>query len=727
MRTLTSALAAIAFAAGCHSMKLDHTTGGTLGRVVVYRNGVAYYERTAQVTDGTLAVHVPRERVDDFLKSLKVRDERTGKPIAVTIPRKQEGSGGYLTMTLETQRKAGNVVITYVTEAPAWKPSYRIDVHADHTVSLEGWAIVDNTTSEDWKGVLVGVGASSALAFRYDLWSVRTVDRDLLGGDEKFAVAPPAGVSPYAGGSNEVLATYGNPDATGVSFSGSSSLENQYVVDGVNTTSTAAGGETIMIRGSAPVIDQGSTKSGTTFSADYTRNIPVGRTFGAVLGSSSAAQSPPPPPTVPTDAQLKAWATRLRESHKQLVIRVVGNAADQQRAETVRTRAIDAGIPSSRVKVDATPATDSTSQLELLAVAAAAPTAPTAPPGAISHGNASDAPVGESNFTTDHPITVKAGSSAMVEMITGKTNGGIVYLYDPISDRGDERFAFKAVRADNPTDGTLEAGPVTVYGDDEKVGRFIGEGITEAVPPHAAVIVPFALDKEVVVTREGSNDDVLDKLITVERGKLTVQLQNQRTTAFTVTNRGAVAATVYLRHKLEPNWTLVKAPHDQMSIGDSKLFAVHLDAGETQIVKVVEATPVQRTLDLSTFQALGYVKLYVEGPDVNAALKPKLEEVLFAHRTVADLMAQIDTNRDQLRELDARATELRDQVVALQKVKAGGTLADALRARLGELADRQQKATLAVVDAQQALMLARIKFQNLLADLSLPDVRVSQK
>ena len=45
-----------------------------LGRVVIYRNGVAYYERRATVSDGELTVRVPRERVDDFLKSLTVVD-----------------------------------------------------------------------------------------------------------------------------------------------------------------------------------------------------------------------------------------------------------------------------------------------------------------------------------------------------------------------------------------------------------------------------------------------------------------------------------------------------------------------------------------------------------------------------------------------------------------------------------------------------------------------------
>jgi hypothetical protein len=65
----------------------------------------------------------------------------------------------------------------------------------------------------------------------------------------------------------------------------------------VTVDSAAAGpegkpkGEVIEISGSAPIIDQGSTKTGVTLTDDYTRNIPTGRTFGAVLGSAAGSQN----------------------------------------------------------------------------------------------------------------------------------------------------------------------------------------------------------------------------------------------------------------------------------------------------------------------------------------------------------------------------------------------------------------------------------------------------
>ncbi|MGN6107534.1 MAG: carboxypeptidase regulatory-like domain-containing protein [Kofleriaceae bacterium] len=59
------------------------------------------------------------------------------------------------------------------------------------------------------------------------------------------------------------------------------------------TVDSAAGGggkgETIVIQGNAPIIDQGSTKTGVTITDDYTRNIPVGRTFGGMLGAAAGS------------------------------------------------------------------------------------------------------------------------------------------------------------------------------------------------------------------------------------------------------------------------------------------------------------------------------------------------------------------------------------------------------------------------------------------------------
>ncbi len=802
-------------AAGCTHQVRSITTDAVLGRVVIYRNGVAFYERTARVVDGRVTILVPRERVDDFLKSLTVVDPTTRKPLAVSIPRQEVESGSYLTMSLETQDKSrGEVLLTYVTESPAWKPSYRVVIGENHKVMLEGWAIVDNVSSEDWKGVLVGVGASSALSFRYDLWSVRHVDRDLLQGDAAFAVAPPTGMSPYAQGEGEEVARLEGDE---IRAGGATSAENRYVVDGVHTTGLVAGGgitgfvstpsteplvgvtviasspklkqaqtaitddkgyyaignlpaghymlsfyygdatvernvtvvkdkatavtqklnidslggEAIRIAGTSPTIDPASTTTGITIDKSSVQNIPVpGRTFDSVLGSAAGSsvdsdgvherRPSAPPPVRVGDGKLKQAADTIIKSRRDVVVEAGGltEQAARQRGEAVKNKLVDDGIPAARIHVR--PQVGGDNRVRVLAIAPTGPQSGSgAPPSAGSaRGDMPDTPVGESHFMAERPMNVRAGSSAMVSMVQGETSGGIVYLYDPISDRGDERFAFKAVRLDNPTNDTLEPGPVTVYG----AGRFIGEGITEPVPPRAAVVVPFALDRQIMISKSESESDRVAKIVTVQRGIITAEVQHRRVQKFTVTSRLRTPTKVYLRHRLQSAWTLVDSPPKHMTVGDSKLFEVDLGPNETKYVTISEATPVEQKLDLSLEHPLEMMKLFVDEPEASPKLRAQISSLLAIHREGADLVDHITTLRDQLREYRQRAGELHAQIVTLKAVRTGGELMAQLKQRLGEMNDRMQKATIAIVDDQEKLMLARVKFQNQLADLRLTDV-----
>ncbi len=310
--------------------------------------------------------------------------------------------------------------------------------------------------------------------------------------------------------------------------------------------------------------------------------------------------------------QLFAAAKRILASKRDVVIEAHGpdTATVTARATAVREQLIAAGVTGDRIHVVPKVGAGETERVRLVAVAAGA-----AP--AARHAAMPDTPVGESRFMAERPMTVRAGSSAMVAMVHGETTGGVVYLYDPVSERGDQRFAFKAVRLDNPTGDALEAGPVTVFGD----GRFIGEGITEAVPPHASVVIPFALDRQIVVERAGHEDDRVAKLVSAQRGVVTAELQHRRTTTFKVTSRLAEPTVVYLRHRLESGWTMVDAPPSHMTVGDSQLFAVDLPPGATRTVAIVEATPVERSLELASDDALALMQLYVDEPGASPGFK----------------------------------------------------------------------------------------------------------
>src|SRR6186713_136636 len=104
--------------AGCSPTTTYVESDTTLGRVVIYRNGVAYFERFAKVEGDTLSLNVPADKVDDFLKSLTVADARTGEPAPIAYPTNPPNSqGGDVDMKIHLGGQGPHdLKLTYVTE-----------------------------------------------------------------------------------------------------------------------------------------------------------------------------------------------------------------------------------------------------------------------------------------------------------------------------------------------------------------------------------------------------------------------------------------------------------------------------------------------------------------------------------------------------------------------------------------------------------------------------------
>jgi hypothetical protein len=62
------------------------------------------------------------------------------------------------------------VTVCYVVQTPVWKTSYRLVVDDKATPFLQGWAIVENTTDEDWTNVKLALVSGRPISFVMDLY-----------------------------------------------------------------------------------------------------------------------------------------------------------------------------------------------------------------------------------------------------------------------------------------------------------------------------------------------------------------------------------------------------------------------------------------------------------------------------------------------------------------------------------------------------------------------------
>lgn len=72
------------------------------------------------------------------------------------------------------------VRVAYVVEAPLWKTSYRLTMPSDPLASnadIQGWAVVENLSGEDWKNVELTIVSGNPVTFRQALYDAYYVDR----------------------------------------------------------------------------------------------------------------------------------------------------------------------------------------------------------------------------------------------------------------------------------------------------------------------------------------------------------------------------------------------------------------------------------------------------------------------------------------------------------------------------------------------------------------------
>lgn len=83
-----------------------------------------------------------------------------------------------------------NIQATYMAPMPVWKSSYRLVFPATGDPTLEGWAIIDNTTEEDWTNVRLALVSGRPISFISRLYEPKYVEREVVELAEESAAKP---------------------------------------------------------------------------------------------------------------------------------------------------------------------------------------------------------------------------------------------------------------------------------------------------------------------------------------------------------------------------------------------------------------------------------------------------------------------------------------------------------------------------------------------------------
>ena len=181
------------------SLKIDLSENDSIFKILNSQKGAEIEIYTpSKITGKILSVDKIEDSKPDMILSIAAADGvkiislKDVQSFKFTDPQRNDDLQKALGLILEASAKerklisidieaAGerNIGLSYVMEAPIWKPSYRLDM-GNTSAAFQAWAIIDNSTDLDWKDVKLTLTSGRPIGFRQNLYEPYYTERETI-------------------------------------------------------------------------------------------------------------------------------------------------------------------------------------------------------------------------------------------------------------------------------------------------------------------------------------------------------------------------------------------------------------------------------------------------------------------------------------------------------------------------------------------------------------------
>lgn len=521
--------------------------------------------------------------------------------------------------------------VSYVSEVPIWKTTYRIVLADDAAAKprLQGWAIIDNTVGDDWTDVELSLVAGAPQSFIQPLsqplyarrpqvpmpggfmLSPQTHAETLIAGGAAGRVVDPSGaalpgvaVRVYDASGQLAGSTVTNADGRFSVPGAQGRLRAEYTLQGFNTVSTEfdADVEQQVVMNVTGLTESVIVTAGAARRLAGGGGAGGGRGLGGVVGGMVGGLPDAPAPVFRSAIDMPAQAT-----------------------------ARDLG--------------------ELF------------------------------EYKLKQLVTVRQNQSAMVPIVSSAIAADRVSLWTP-SDLGSRPL--RALWVTNTSGLTLDGGSVAIL-DHE---TFAGEGLVDTIKPNERRLISYAADlgMQVELTREGVQGQ--QQRIRAARGVMTIESFECEKVRYTARNHDTTARQLVIEHPRREGWQLMAGgPSPAESSTTAHRFQMPVASSSTATLHVAAYRPVQssiRIISMSDEQ----LQVYMRQGAIDDKTRVALEAVVAAMRGRAQIEQQAIANQNEIDRIDKDQQRLRENMKSLKGSSEEKQLVERYVKQLNEQEDR---------------------------------------
>jgi hypothetical protein len=495
---------------------------------------------------------------------------------------------------------AGNgereLLVSYISEVPIWKSTYRIVVPKEGKPLLQGWAIVDNTIGEDWNNVELSLVAGAPQSFVQQLSQPYYSRRPVVPLPENAMITPQT----HEAALEESAKLTAPPPLAAPQAIDINNGQIGGVIGGIGSGSGGGVGT-----------GRGAGVGGGTFSMN-------GRAFNQ-LQNFAALQS-----TTPAVAES----------------RELGDLFEYQLKDRV---------------------------------------------------------------------TIRKNQSALVPILQARIDVEKVSVWNPA-----ETYVLRALWVNNTSGVTLDGGSFNVLEED----AFAGEGLVDAIRPGEKRLLSYAADLGLLVDAKQKEERQQVTRVAIRRGIMTHSSEERQERIYTVRNRDTSPRTVVIEHPAREGWKLADGIEPVESTASCRRFRVTVEPGKTATLAIKEYHPLFTRYELTNLDD-DQISFFLSQKMINSEVEEALRKVLSQKNEVAGLDAEINSRKGQIKSISEDQQRVRENMKALKGSAEEKALLERYAHQLNQQEDQMESLRRQISELQQKRAQSQKTLDELVQGLSL--------
>jgi uncharacterized protein DUF4139 len=305
-------------------------------------------------------------------------------------------------------------------------------------------------------------------------------------------------------------------------------------------------------------------------------------------------------------------------------------------------------------------------------------------------------------YAIAQPVTIHKNESAMVPILQQELPASHVTLW---SDT--DTTPLRALWLENKSKLTLDSGSFSIFEN----GEFAGEGLLDPIHPGEKRLLSYAVDQAVKVHRGVTNDTRTLRHIAMQKGILVETTSEVTENTYTVTNGADETRSVVVEHTRERNAKLDSDVKPEETTATSYRFRVAVEPHQSADLHIKERADLSETVDIrqSRFRDEYLVNVSKYSPELEEKLRPLIN----AQSALNDIDSKLQDNAKKQTTLAADEGRYRDNLTALKGNDAAKRFVD----ELNQSEDSLQTARKDQADLEKQRDAAHAQVEDIIAKL----------